>query len=106
MREALPRFEACGAKLLGVVCQKRSGVERFFAKDPLPFPLLIDEDRSRARAWGVYHRLGIDAVHIAHPSTFVVDERGIVRLASVAPDQFRRIPVDEVLARLASETGV
>lgn len=104
MRGVLDQFDELGAGLLGVVCQRRSNVERFFARDPLPFPLVVDEDRSLAHRWGVYHRLGVDALHIAHPATFVVDGAGIVRLAFVAPNQVARFPLDQILDCLRGGT--
>lgn len=104
MREFLPRILARNALFLGVVCQRRANVERFFAQDPLPFPLVIDEDRSIAKRWGVYHRLGLDAIHIAHPATFLIDGGGRVRLAEIAPNQFQRYPLSEVIDRLEALT--
>jgi peroxiredoxin len=101
LREAFGRFEEADASLIGVVCQKRSNAEGFFAKDPLPFPLVVDEDRSIARRWSVYQRLGIDAIHISRPATFVVDGSGTVRLASVAPNQLTRVSLEEVFDCLA-----
>lgn len=105
MQEALPRIEALGALVVGVVCQKRSNVEAHFGEHPLPFPMVVDEDRAIAKRWGVYHRLGIDAIHIARPASFVVDGAGIVRLAEVAPNQFTRAPLDTVVARLGLPAG-
>ena len=104
MREFLPAVFDAGAVLVGVVCQRRANVERFFAQQPLPFPLVVDEDRSIARRWGVYHRLGLDAIHIAHPATFVIDGRGVVRMVDVAPNQYQRIPYPRVLEALRALT--
>ena len=104
MRETLPQILDLKAVLIGVVCQRRVNVERFFAKDPLPFPLVVDEDRSIAKRWGVYHALGLDAIHIAHPATFVIDGRGIVRMAALAPNQFQRVPFSQVLDQLRALT--
>lgn len=97
LREALPRFEAAHASLVGVVCQKRANVAAHFARAPLPFPLVVDEDRQLARRWGVYRPLGIDAIHIARPATFVVDGGGIVRLAALASSQFTRVDLERIL---------
>lgn len=100
MREIFPRIESNGARLVGVVCQKRSRVEAAFAADPLFFPMVIDETRAIAKRWGVYHPIGLDAFHIAHPASFVIDGAGIVRLAEVAPDQFTRTPLEAIIATL------
>jgi len=100
LREAYPRIEAAGAKLVGVVCQKRSRVERHFAASPLFFPMVCDEDRRIAKRWGVYHRIGVDALHISRPASFVVDGRGIVRFAAIARNQFARVGIEELLGAL------
>ena len=97
MREAFPRIEAAGAKLVGVVCQRRTRVEAHFSGQPLFFPMVCDEERRIARSWGVYHPIGVDAFRIAHPASFVVDGEGVVRFAYVAPNQFSRVPIDRIL---------
>ena len=85
---------------MGVVCQKRARVESAFAADPLFFPMVIDETRAIAKRWGVYHPIGLDAFHIAHPASFVIDGAGIVRLAKIAPNQLMRTPLETILAAL------
>jgi peroxiredoxin len=98
--ETLPEIDSVGARIVGVVCQKRANVEAHFATNPVPFPMLVDEDRAIAKRWGVYHRLGIDAIHIAHPASFVLDGAGTVRLAEIAPSQFTRTPLPEIVSCL------
>ena len=39
----------------------------------MSFPFLLDEERSVTKAYGLYHRLAIDALNIAHPATLVID---------------------------------
>ena len=89
-----------GAQLVGVVCQKRAPVESRFAAHPPAFPMVIDESRAIARRWGVYQRVGLDAIHIAHPASFVVDGAGVVRLAEIASSQWSRTPIATILAAL------
>ena len=75
-------------------------MESYLARNPATFPIVTDEDRTIARTWRVYHRLGLDAVRIAHPATFLVDGTGILRFARVAPGQAQRAELEEVLAVL------
>lgn len=84
-----------------MLCQKRSNVAQWLAKHPVPFPVLIDDDRSRAKRWGVYVLLSYDAVHIARSSSFVVDAYGIIRYARIARHQLDPAPLDEILAAAA-----
>jgi peroxiredoxin len=56
----------------------------------------IDEERSAAKAYGVYALLGLDSVHIARPATFVVDRQGIVRQRFVATFQWQKMPLQQI----------
>jgi len=102
VHEIQAEVDSLGATMIGVVCQRRANVERHFAKEPPPLPLVIDEDRSIAKRWGVYHRLGIDAIHIAHPATFVIDSGGRMRFVEVARNQYDRVPFARVVEVLRS----
>ncbi len=97
-----------GASLVYVAAEKRQGMfrpEKYFAGHPISFPFLLDEDRRVTRAYGVYHRLGLDAVNIAHPATFVVDRGGLARLIYVGLDQRDRMPVDAIVRVLRTIQG-
>jgi peroxiredoxin len=90
-----------GAQLVFVAAEKREGVWKpveFLQKHPTGFPFLLDEDRSVTKAYGIYHRLGMDAINIAHPATIVVDRGGMVRFIYRGQSQSDRIAVDAVLA--------
>ena len=45
-----------------VLPQKREAVERFVAETHPPFEILVDEKREIVKAYGVWHRIGLDAV--------------------------------------------
>ena len=95
-----------GASLLFIAAEKRHGLfhpEKFLVQHPISFPFLLDEDRSVTKAYGIYHRLGKDAINIARPATFVVDRGGVVRFAYVGPNQHDRAPVDEVLKAVQAQ---
>ena len=97
MRDRSAELEAHGLDVVVVLCQKREAVSRWIERRPLPFPVLIDDDRSRAKRWGVYVALSYDAIHIARPASFVVDPGGIVRYARVARHQMDHAEIGEVL---------
>jgi peroxiredoxin len=98
LRERFDELQAHGLDVVVVLCQQRATVARWVAKHPLPFPILIDEDRSRAKRWGTYVLLSYDAIHIARPSAFVVDAAGIVRYARISAHQMDQAPLAEILA--------
>ena len=80
-RDALPDFSKVKATIIGVSKDDVKSHDRFKKKYDLPFPLLSDEDGKLVKAFGVwveksmYGRkyMGIDR------STFLIDEKGIVR---------------------------
>ncbi len=86
-----------------MVCQNEAAVRAHFAPDPMPFPIAIDQERTAARAFGVYVVLGFDSINIARPSTFLVDGTGIIRLRFIGRNQFQRLPIDELLAGLRAK---
>jgi len=97
LRERFDELQSHGLDVVVVLCQKRDNVAAWLAKHPLPYPILIDDDRSRAKRWGAYVRLSYDSLHIARPATFVVDPTGIVRYARISRHQMDSAPLDEIL---------
>ncbi len=84
-----------------MAAEKRQGLWKpaeFLQKHPVSFPFLLDEDRTATKAYGLYHRLGKDAINIAHPATLVIDHQGVVRYIYRGNNYADRAPLDEVLA--------
>lgn len=104
MRQEHDAFAGAGA-LVMVLPQKEASIRTYLDKHPTPFPILADPDRSRARDWGVYHPLGIDAFRTARPASFVIDGGGKVSFAHVASHQFGAPPVATVLEELRKTGG-
>lgn len=93
-------IDAIGGGLVFVAAEKKNGMfnpQKFLDEHPTPFPFLLDEDRSVTKAYGVYHRLGIDAINIAHPATFVVGRDARIRYSYVGANQTDRAPIEQVL---------
>ena len=90
-----------GAELAFIAAEKRNGVfkpEKYLEKHPVSFPFLLDEDRVVTKAYGLYHRFGMDALNIAHPATLVIDRERSVRYIYRGEDQHDRAPIEDVLA--------
>jgi len=98
LRERFDDFQSRGLDVVVVLCQKRDNVTAWLAKNPLPFQILIDDDRSRAKLWGAYVRLSYDSIHIARPASFIVDTAGIIRYARISRHQMDPAPFEELLA--------
>src|SRR3954451_20344452 len=72
------RLDDLGAVVLGISPQSVDSHERFIKEKSLNVPLLADEDKAVARAYGVL------AGPIVRRAIFVIDEEGIVRHRKVA----------------------
>jgi peroxiredoxin len=93
-------LKQAGAQLLYIAAEKAEGMfkpAKYLAAHPFSFPFLLDEDRAVTKAYGLYHRLGRDAINIAHPASLVVDRGGIVRYIYRGDSQTDRAPVEEIL---------
>jgi alkyl hydroperoxide reductase subunit AhpC len=99
LRQDHPRIVEAGS-LVVVLPQKEDAVRSYLSKQPMPFPILPDGDRSRARGWGVYHPLGIDAFRTARPGSFIVGGEGKIRYTFIARSQFGRAPMDDLIREL------
>ncbi len=75
------------------VAEADGAVRRFFADDPLPFAILLDRDRSLARAWNI-HTL---------PSTVVLDRALKSRFIAEGDVDWGRPDVMNILADLLME---
>jgi peroxiredoxin len=73
--------------VVGVLAQNREAVRRYIEETGLPFDILIDERRDMMRAYGVWHRLGIDAWNIAHPAVFLIDTDGTIAYSFIGDNQ-------------------
>lgn len=77
-RDEGPRLGGLGATMLGISPQSVDSHERFMQEESLNVPLLADEDKSVARAYGVL------AGPLVRRAIFIVDEQGIVRHRKVS----------------------
>ena len=93
-------IEQAGAQLVYIAAEKATGVwkpAKFLQSHPVSFPFLLDEDRAVTKAYGLYHRIGMDALNIAHPATLVIDRDRKVGYIYRGDSQTDRAPFDQVL---------
>jgi peroxiredoxin len=98
-------IEEAGAQLAYLAAEKRSGFfkpEQYLEKNPISYPFLLDEDRTVTKAYGLYHRIGIDAINIAHPATLVIGKDKLVRFIYRGDNQLDRVAIDEAMKIVAS----
>jgi thioredoxin-dependent peroxiredoxin len=95
-RDQSDRLDGLGAEVLGISPQSVDSHERFAEEKRLNVPLLADEDKSVARAYGVV------AGPMVRRAIFVVDEEGIVRHRKVTLAGLTYESVDDLERALAS----
>lgn len=63
-----------------------------------PFPILCDEDRSVIKAYGVWHPIGIDAINMARPASFLIGaSTRTIRYVFVGSSQVERADLPAIL---------
>jgi thioredoxin-dependent peroxiredoxin len=72
-RDEGERLDELGADVLGISTQSVDSHERFVKEKSLNVPLLADEDKEVARAYGVL------AGPMVRRAIFVIDEEGVIR---------------------------
>ena len=85
---------------MAVLAQRSEKVRRYIEDAGLPFNILIDDTRDVIRAYGVWHRIGIDAWNIARPALFLVDTSGTVRWVRVGERQDEFPAHEEILGAI------
>jgi methyl-accepting chemotaxis protein len=75
-------------------------VRRYIEETGLPFNILVDESRDVLKAYGVWHRFGLDAWNIARPALFIVDRSGAIRYSFVGESQDEFPSHEEILRHL------
>ena len=75
-------------------------MRRYVEETGLPFNILIDESRAVSKAYGVWHRIGLDAWNIARPAVFLIDRSGAIRYSFVGQTQKDFPSHDELLRQI------
>jgi peroxiredoxin len=90
--------------VVGVLAQNREAVRRYVEETGLPFDILIDERRDVVKAYGVWHRVGLDALNISRPAVFLVNQDGSIPYSFVGDNQ-REFPTQAEILAAADSVG-
>jgi peroxiredoxin Q/BCP len=90
------RLDQLGAEVLGISAQSVDSHERFAEEKRLNVPLLADEDREVAKAYGI--TLG----PLVRRAIYVIDEEGLIRHKKVSLTSLDYESVDDLERTLAS----
>ena len=83
-----------------MVAQRSERVRRYIEETGLPFDILVDESRDVLKAYGVWHRVGLDAWNIARPALFLIDRSGAIRYSFIGDRQDEFPAHEEILRKL------
>ncbi len=98
-------FNQRGLRIVCIAAQKIHGVggaKKFIEKHHYRFPILFDETRATTKAYGVYHRVGLDAYRIAHPGAFLLDDSQTIQWIAVSPNQAELPTKPQILEAIAA----
>jgi peroxiredoxin len=70
-----------------VVAQRGDKVRQYFEKTGIELTVLVDETREVVKAYGVWHRLGLDAWNVARPALFLIAPDRRVHFSFVGDSQ-------------------
>jgi peroxiredoxin len=87
-------------QVVAVVAQSSSVVRRYIEESGLPFNILVDESREVLKAYGVWHRIGLDAWNIARPALFLIDRSGAIRYSFIGDSQEEFPSHEEIVKEL------
>ncbi len=90
---------------MAVLAQRAEKVRRYIEDTGLPFNILIDDTREVIKAYGVWHRVGIDAWNVARPALFLIDTSGVIQAAFVGERQDEFPAHEEIIAAIDRLAG-
>ena len=94
-RDEDERLDGLGAAMLGISPQSVDSHERFMQEESLNVPLLADEDKGVARAYGAL------AGPLVRRAIFILDEEGVIRHRKVSLVGLGYESVDDIEQALA-----
>ena len=101
LKDNQERLWAARIAVIGVISQSAGGVKNYLTGNPLPFPLLPDENRVVARAYGTHYWLTYEGFNLSHPALFILDPQGKITFAHVGRNM-SDLPLPLVLERFLS----
>lgn len=99
-----PLYQQVGVQVAMVLGQTFPKTAAYLEKNPLPFPLLTDEERSVIKEYGVYQRFGLDAYNMSRPAVFLIDFGRRIQYIHVGRNQFDIPPQDFLLVEASKMT--
>ena len=96
IRDNFSEFEKRGARIVSIAAQTPEKPREFFKDNPIPFPFLLDVDRTVVKDYGVHVKVNFESVNIARHSVFVLDRAGLIKFIYIGLHQ-ADFPGDEAI---------
>ena len=83
-----------------ILAQRAASVQRYIDSmggRRLPLELLVDESREVTKAYGVWHRIGLDAWNIARPAVFLIEKDRSISYSFIGQSQREFPSLEEIL---------
>lgn len=104
LAEHLDEFTGNNVQVAAVLAQRADAVRRYIEETGLPFNVLIDERRDIVRAYGVWHRVGIDAWNIARPALFLIEQDASISWSFIGDHQREFPAITDLLSAVQRQT--
>ena len=101
LADNLNAIQAHGVQVVPVLAQRADAVRHYIEETGLPFDILIDERRDALRAYGVWHRIGLDAWNIARPGWFLIEPSGAIVWSFIGDNQKEAPALADLLRAVA-----
>jgi peroxiredoxin len=91
--------------VIAVVAQHPDAVRRYIEETGLAFDILIDAHRDVLKAYGVWHRMGLDAWNISRPAVFLIDPSRHIDYSFIGDRQTEFPSPEEILRAIESSSA-
>lgn len=89
------KYKVLDVNIITIFGQKQSAAVDYFKKNPVPFTVLIDDNKRVIKSFDVFNPINFDAFQIAHPSMFLISPEGKIVYSYVGENQADR-PTDDL----------
>ena len=80
-----------------VLPQRASSARAYLSEQHFPFEVLLDEGRQVVKAYGVWHRIGLDAWNTSRPAVFLIERDRSIRYSFIGQSQWQFPSLEEIL---------
>ena len=99
LAQDVEEFRRHGVEAAVVLPQRASAAQGYLKEQNFPFEVLLDENREVVKAYGVWHRIGLDAWNTSRPAVFLIEKDRSIRYSFIGQSQ-REFPSLEELLRV------